>query len=67
MNCTAAFVPAKLPRFRKYALKSLYDPSFTYEKGKTVYPKEPFAEMNEACASGIHGFTTIEDAAAYSG
>ena len=45
---------------------SIHDRTFTYETGKTVYPREPFCEdrWNE-CSSGIHFFLTEEEARAY--
>jgi hypothetical protein len=43
--------------------KSLYDPEFVYEVGKTVRPTAPFDEDWAAeCSTGIHCHLTIEEA-----
>jgi hypothetical protein len=49
----------------KHSVMSKHDSSFTYEIGKTVKPTEPFADSDQTCASGIHGFLDIEDAINY--
>jgi len=49
----------------EYCLKarSIYDPSFKYEKGETVTPRKLFDEnILEECESGIHMFETKEEA-----
>lgn len=45
--------------------RSIDDPSFYYRVGETVRPRKPFAESDVACAPGIHGFLTREQAEAY--
>jgi hypothetical protein len=42
---------------------SAWDPTFAYEIGKTVKPKEPFSnEWYSECESGIHYYLSIEEA-----
>ena len=48
-----------------YTVRSSHDPSFVYETGAVVKPTLPFADTDQACAPGIHGFLDIEDAISY--
>lgn len=41
------------------------DYTFFYKKNAVVKPTEPFDLSDEACASGIHGFLTFEEAKNY--
>ena len=38
---------------------SVYDHKFVYRVGDIVKPKHPYSAKDEACASGIHYFTTM--------
>lgn len=38
---------------------SVYDHKFVYRVGDTVKPKHPYSAKDEACASGIHYYTTM--------
>lgn len=45
----------------------MHDRSFIYRVGETVKPVEPFDDsVTVECTSGIHFFTTQEEAEAYS-
>jgi len=46
-------------------LRSTYDRGYAYREGDTVVPKLGFERSNLTCASGIHGFISMEDAANY--
>lgn len=48
-----------------YIVRSSHDPNFVYKTGAVVKPTLPFAENDQACAPGIHGFLDIEDAINY--
>jgi hypothetical protein len=46
--------------------RSLHDEDFTYRVGETVKPSNPFDDsITEECTSGIHFFTTREEAEKY--
>lgn len=58
---------SKLHRLlKRYSVSSYRDSDFKYWLGKTVTPVHPFADNDETCASGIHGFLDFDDAASYS-
>ena len=58
---------SKLHRLlKRYLVYSYRDSDFKYWLDKTVTPEEPFADNDETCASGIHGFLEFDDAASYS-
>lgn len=58
---------SKLHRLlKRYSVCSYRDSDFRYWLGKTVTPEHPFADNDETCASGIHGFLEFDDAASYS-
>lgn len=44
---------------------SEHDPGFKYRPGRLVTPTEPFSRARESCASGIHFFLNLADAANY--
>ena len=48
-----------------YIVRSSHDPNFFYKTGDVVKPTLPFADNDQACAPGIHGFLDIEDAINY--
>lgn len=48
-----------------YIVRSSHDPNFVYKTGAVVKPTLPFADNDQACAPGIHGFLDIEDAINY--
>lgn len=51
---------------KRYIVSSYRDSDFRYWLDKKVTPVEPFADNDETCASGIHGFLEFDDAASYS-
>ena len=54
--------------FRKKWFTSLragFDHSFKYKLGKMMKPKKPFEEGDVSCGSGLHGYTTLEEAEKY--
>ena len=51
---------------KRYIVSSYRDSDFRYWLGKKVTPEKPFADKDETCASGIHGFLDFDDAASYS-
>jgi hypothetical protein len=48
-----------------YTVRSSHDLNFVYKTGDVVKPTLPFADNDQACAPGIHGFLDIEDAINY--
>ena len=50
---------------KRYLVTSFRDYDFKYWLDKTVRPVHPFANDDETCASGIHGFLDFDDAAEY--
>ena len=48
-----------------YTVRSSHDPNFVYKTGAVVKPTLQFADNDQACAPGIHGFLDIEDAISY--
>lgn len=57
---------SKLHRLLKlYLVTSFRDSGFKYWLDKTVTPVRPFANDDETCASGIHGFIEFDDAVSY--
>lgn len=57
--------PTRSTLLTKVTVHSNYDPDFVYKVGKTVRPKKPFVRNDVTCASGIHGFLTLDEAAKY--
>ena len=58
---------SKLHRLlKRYLVTSYRDYDFKYWLDKTVTPVHPFADNDDTCASGIHGFLEFDDAASYS-
>ena len=51
--------------FDRVSVRSKHDSDFVYKIGKTVTPKQGFADNDETCATGIHGFLALTDAEAY--
>ena len=51
--------------FDRVSVRSQHDSHFVYKIGKTVTPKQGFADNDETCAAGIHGFLDLKDAEAY--
>ena len=45
--------------------RSSWSPSFVYEVGKTVRPRDKFSRAEISCGSGIHFFRTLEHARSY--
>ena len=58
-------IPALNRILKRYVVSSYRDSSFRYWLHKTVTPVHPFADNDETCASGIHGFLDFDDAALY--
>lgn len=57
---------SKLHRIlKRYLVTSYRDYDFKYWLDKTVTPVHPFADNDDTCASGIHGFLEFDDAASY--
>jgi len=57
---------SKLRRLlKRYLVTSYRDSNFKYWLDKTVTPVRPFANDDETCASGIHGFLDFGDAVSY--
>ena len=57
---------SKLHRLlKRYLVTSFRDYDFKYWLNKTVKPIQPFADNDETCASGIHGFVEFDDAVSY--
>lgn len=57
---------SKLHRIlKRYLVTSFRDYDFKYWLDKTVTPVHPFADNDDTCASGIHGFLEFDDAASY--
>lgn len=57
---------SKLHRLlKRYLVTSFRDYDFKYWLDKTVKPIQPFADNDETCASGIHGFVEFDDAVSY--
>jgi hypothetical protein len=52
-------------RFDRVSVRSQHDSEFVYKIGKTVTPKHGFADNDETCASGIHGFLDFNEAERY--
>ena len=44
---------------------SYHDNNFIYRIGETVYPKKPFDASRCVCGSGIHAFSTFNEAVNY--
>lgn len=58
---------SKLHRLlKRYLVYSFRDSDFKYWLNKTVTPVHQFADNDETCASGIHGFLEFDDAVSYS-
>lgn len=57
--------PTRSTLLTEVTVHSSYDPSFVYKVGKTVRPVKPFDKNNVECASGIHGFLTMDEAVKY--
>ena len=57
--------PTRSTLLTKVTVHSNYDPDFVYKVGQTVRPKKPFVRNDVTCASGIHGFLTLHEAAEY--
>ena len=58
---------SKLHRLlKRYLVTSFRDYDFKYWLNKTVKPIQPFADNDDTCASGIHGFIEFDDAVSYS-
>ncbi len=57
--------PTRSTPLTKVTVSSNYDHNFVYKVGKTVRPVKPFNQNNVTCASGIHGFLTMDEAAKY--
>ena len=58
---------SKLHRLlKRYLVTSFRDYDFKYWLNKTVTPVHQFADNDETCASGIHGFIEFDDAVSYS-
>ena len=51
--------------FDRVSVRSQHDSDFVYKIGKTVTPKQGFADNDETCDAGIHGFLALTDAEAY--
>ena len=51
---------------KRYLVTSFRDDDFKYWLDKTVKPLQPFADNDDTCASGIHGFVEFDDAVSYS-
>jgi len=57
---------SKLHRLlKRYLVTSFRDDDFKYWLNKTVTPVHQFADNDETCASGIHGFLEFDDAVSY--
>lgn len=57
---------SKLHRLlKRYLVTSFRDYDFKYWLDKIVTPVHPFADNDDTCASGIHGFLEFDDAASY--
>jgi len=48
-----------------HSVRSLHYPNFTYRMCKDVRPDEPFDNSDNTCASGIHGFLSLNEALNY--
>lgn len=48
-----------------YSVRSFHYPDFTYKLCKNVRPDKPFDNTDNTCASGIHGFLSVEEAQNY--
>jgi hypothetical protein len=49
----------------RYRITSLFDPTYEYRIGRTAVPKRPFDDSDNTCASGIHGFLSLNEALNY--
>jgi len=47
------------------SIRSIFDNRFKYRMNRPAVPAKPFCTDDRACASGIHGFLTIEKAKEY--
>lgn len=68
MRTTKAYVHSIVDKYTYEEVEigsSLYDPCFTYKKGKYVDPIYKFSKIKSECNSGIHFFITLREAYEY--